>query len=173
MGGSAREAIVVDGKSAAVKQVYANIASDLQLSIERNDTLLTRAVLLKVMREVQEVMPYDEQRAEYISWEHHDDKLIGLSTYVKERAGVCRHQGLLAAYLIERLIKDDYMTGSVGIERNTVEVMGGTHAWAVYKTLVNGTEEVIVVDPAQRFVGTKVQAQSEGRWEYRLTTDKY
>lgn len=173
LGGSAREAIVVDGKSVAMKQVYEGVASELRQSFERNETLPMRAILLRVMHKVQEVMPYDGRKTEDISRQHHGDKLIGLSTYLKERAGVCRHQGLLAAYIIENLIKDGHMLGAVGVERNTVEDMGGTHAWAVYKTRSKGAEEVIVVDPAQSFVGTKAQAQREGRWEYRLTTDEY
>lgn len=173
LGGSAREAIVVDGKSVAMKQVYQGVAAELRQSFERNETLPMRAILLKVMRKVQEVMPYDDRKTEDISRQHHGDKLVGLSTFIKERAGVCRHQGLLAAYIIENLIKNGHMLGAVGVERNTVEDMGGTHAWAVYKTRSNGAEEVIIVDPAQSFVGTKTQALREGRWEYRLTTDEY
>ncbi len=173
LGGSAREAIVVDGKSVAMKQVYEGVATELRQSFQKNETLPMQSILLKVMHRVQEVMPYDGRKTEDISRQHHGDKLVGLSTYVKERVGVCRHQGLLAAYIIENLIKDGHMLGIVGVERNTVKDMGGTHAWAVYKTSSNEAEEVIVVDPAQSFVGTKAQAQREGRWEYRLTTDKY
>ena len=173
LGGSAREAIVVDGKSVTLKQVYESVASELRQSFEIKETLPMRAILLKVLHKVQEVMPYDDRKTEDISRQHHGDKLVGLSTYVKERAGVCRHQGLLAAYIVENLIKEGQMFGAVGVERNTVEDMGGTHAWAVYKTMSNGAEEVIVIDPAQSFVGTKAQAQREGRWEYRLTTDEY
>ena len=34
-------------------------------------------------------------------------------------------------------------------------------------------DAVLVVDPAQSFVGTKTQARREGRWEYYLSTDQY
>lgn len=173
LGGSAREAIVVDGKSDAIKGVYDSLNADLQSSLQRNETLLTRVILLKVMHKVQEVMPYNEVVAEKIGRQHSGDKLVGLSTFLKERAGVCRHQGLLAAYLVERLIRDGYMVGGVGVERNTVPGMGGTHAWAVYKAPQGGVEQVIVVDPAQSFVGTKAQAQQEGRWDYRLVKNEY
>lgn len=173
MGGSAREAIVVDGKSVAMRQVYEGVESDLRQSFARNETLPLRGILLKVMNRVQEVMPYDGRKTEDISRQHHGDKLVGLSTYLKERAGVCRHQALMSAYILENLIKDGHMLGAVGVERNTVEDLGGTHAWAVYKTRNNGRDEVIVVDPAQSFVGTKDQAQREGRWEYRLASDEY
>lgn len=173
LGGSAREAIVVDGKSVAMENAYKDITSELRELFERSETLPIQSILVKVMHKVQEVMPYDGRKAEAIGWYHHGDKLIGLSTYIKERAGVCRHQGLLAAYIIENLIKDSYMLGTVGVERNTVEDRGGTHAWAVYKKGPNGAGGVIVIDPAQSFVGTKAQALRGGRWEYRLSTDEY
>lgn len=173
MGGSAREAIVVDSKSEALRQVYKDVFSELRQSLEKDETLPAKLVLFRVMQKVQEVMPYDGQKTEYISKEHYGDKLIGLSTYLKEHAGVCRHQGLLAAFIIEGLIRDGIIDGTVGVERNTVEDLGGTHAWAIYKTRSGGSQEAIVVDPAQSFVGTKAQAQNEGRWEYSLGTDTY
>ncbi|MCA9348437.1 hypothetical protein KC867_03440 [Candidatus Saccharibacteria bacterium] len=173
MGGSAREAIVVDGKSVAMQKVYKGIESDLRQSFEQNATLPLRAILLKVMDHVQNAMPYDSSKTEEISHQYHGDKLVGLSTYLERGAGVCRHQALMAAYILENLVRDGHILGEVGVERNTVEDLGGTHAWAVYKTSSNDKYEVIVVDPAQSFVGTKNQAQHEGRWEYHLTSNKY
>lgn len=173
LGGSAREAIVVDGKSAALKQIYESFESELKQTYANNETLPLGSILLKVMKRVQEVMPYDATKTDAISQNHYGDQLVGLSTYVNKQAGVCRHQGLLAAYLLENLIKDGHIAGSIGVERNTVEDMGGTHAWAVYKLQKDGQEQVIVVDPAQSFVGTKEQAEREGRWEYRLATNDY
>lgn len=173
LGGSAREAIVVDGKSQAMKQAYQDLDVVLRQSLQRQETLQTKVVLTEVMRHVQEIMPYEANKAEDIGQQHRGDQLVGLSTYLKERAGVCRHQALLTAYIVENLIKDGYITGEVGVERNTVAKLGGSHAWAIYKTANNGSEEVIVIDPAQSFVGTKAQAQKEGNWEYRLPSDQY
>jgi len=173
LGGSSREAIVVDGKSVALRQVYESVERTLQQSLPGEKTFSLQAVLLQVMDRVKDVMPYDAPKAEEINRQHPGDQLVGLSTYLDARAGVCRHQALLAAYIIENLIVDGYLNGAIGVERNTVVDLGGTHAWAVFKTMVNGREETIVVDPAQTFVGTKAQALREGRWEYRLSTDKY
>lgn len=173
LGGSSREAIVVDGKSEILKNVYKTLLQELQSSFRRSETLVPQQVLIKVMFAVQQSMPYDGPKTEGISLEHYGDKLIGLSTYVKEKAGVCRHQGLLAAYLIEGLIQDGYLAGSVGVERNTVEDLGGTHAWAIFKPKTEIARTAIVVDPAQSFVGTKMQAEQEQRWAYRLSTDDY
>lgn len=171
LGGSAREAIVVDGKSETMKKVYESVLADLPPLSEHDGLLPLRALLLKVMHDVQITLPYDELAADEISAKHQDDKLIGLSTYVKERAGVCRHQGLLAAYIIERLINDGQMLGTVGVERNTVTEMGGSHAWAIFRPMRNVAEPSIVVDPTHSFVGTKARARTENRWEYYLNTD--
>lgn len=170
LGGSAREAIVVDGKSEAVKKVYGELEQELRTIFQNNETLLPQTILLRVMQKVQNIMPYDVPKTEQISSEHYGDGLVGLSTFIKEKAGVCRHQGLLAAYIIERLIDNEFLAGRVGVERNTVKDMGGTHAWAVFKPSPE-KEELIVVDPAQSFVGTKAQAERENRWPYRLSTD--
>lgn len=173
MGGSAREAILVDGKSVAMRRVYEGVESELRRSFTRDETLHIGIILSKVMTSVQDVMPYDGPKTANISGQHYGDKLVGLSTYLEERAGVCRHQALMAAYILENLINDGHMAGVVGVERNTVEDLGGTHAWAVYKSRHNGKDEIIVVDPAQSFVGTKDQALRDGRWEYRLASDDY
>jgi hypothetical protein len=173
LGGSAREAIVVDGRSIAMRRAYEGIVLELQQSIDEQKTVLTEVVLSNLIRVVQELMPYDGQRTREISRIHQGDSLVGLSTYLKERAGVCRHQALLAAFFIEHLIADGYLRGSVSVERNTVEDLGGTHAWAIYKPSSDESDAVLVVDPAQSFVGTKTQARREGRWEYYLSTDQY
>lgn len=171
LGGSSREAIVVDSKSTILRDVYERLASEFRRALSGNETLEARSALLQVMRRVQDVMPYNGDRTDEISQRYKGDMLVGLSTYVKEKAGVCRHQGLLAAFIIENLISDGFLPGSVGVERNTVEDRGGTHAWAIYKTSENGKQESVVVDPAQSFVGTKEQANKDGRWEYRLNSD--
>lgn len=170
LGSSSREAIVVDGKSQALREVYGDVAAGLRWELRNNRTVPVEALLRNVTDKVQEVMPYDGEAAERISREYQGDQLVGLSRYVNEEAGVCRHQGLMAAYVIENLIRDNHITGNVGVERNTNLDVGGTHAWAVY-TPEHGNEDAHVVDPAHDFVGTKAQARREGRWEYSLSSD--
>lgn len=155
-----------------MKHVYDSVASELRQIIGIDRTLPIRDILKIVMNKVKEVMPYDGLKTESISRQYNGDMLVGLSTFINEHAGVCRHQGLLAAYIIENLIREGLMTGAVGVERNTVKEIGGTHAWAVFKTKVDEDEELFVVDPAQSFVGTKAEALNEGRWKYRLNSDK-
>jgi len=172
LGGSPREAIVVDGESEELIEIYEDFLADLEASIVSDEIVTNEDALAKVMYKVQKILPYDDEKAEAMSRKYWGDKLVGLSEYLKgpQPGGVCRHQGLLAAYIVENLISDGVLRGSVGVERNTVQVMGGTHAWAIFKP-EHG--EAIVIDAAQSFVGTKRRAYHEGRWEYRLTTDEY
>lgn len=166
LGGSRREAILVDDKSRVLNQVYKDLYSELN----RGVTLMTRTVLTTVMRKVQEVMPYSGDKTKKISQPYSNDQLIGLSEYVDKRAGVCRHQALLAALLLENLISDGFLKGRTWVERNTIvdEDGGGTHAWAMYES-PDGIK--FVVDAAQHFVGTKEQAREKGKWDYYLSTD--
>lgn len=173
LGGGAREAILVDGRSETLKKVYEDLAENIRKGFKDRETATTQTILFQVMQKAQQVMPYDGPKTSQISKEFYGDKLIGLSTYVNQRAGVCRHQGLLAAYLTERLINEGFLNGGIGIERNTDDDFGGTHAWAVFKPGGGKTNETIVIDPAQSFVGTKNQAERENRWRYRLSTDEY
>jgi hypothetical protein len=168
LGGSAREAIVVDGDSEALEyaydKLYARIIPD---NPEQHLLRNTPAILNTVEEVVQSLMDYEPDRTEELSQAHAQDQLINLSTYVEAGVGVCRHQGLLAAYLLERLVLDGVLDGTVAIERNTIPDGGGTHAWA---TFAEGNE-LYVVDPAQGFTGTKAQARTQERWPYGLDTD--
>ncbi len=173
LGGSAREAIWVNGESEVLKKVYEELAQELRTGFKDRKTATTQIILIRVRDKVREVMPYDGPKTTSISQDYYGDKLAELSMYVNERAGVCRHQALLAAYLTEMLINEGFLRGGIGVERNTVEDYGGTHAWAVFKPEGGKPEDTIVIDPSQPFVGTKAQAERENRWAYRLSTDKY
>lgn len=168
VGGVSREAIVVDGKSAIMQQTYKDTLSKLyeKAANSESNILDLHTALKTILHEVQEVIPSNEEKTNYIGYTYRGDKAIGLSTYLEKGAGVCRHQGLLAAFIIENLIKDGFMSGNVGIERNEIKGLGA-HAWAIYKPTDNPKDD-IVVDPTQSFIGTKDQAQREKRWEYRL-----
>lgn len=170
LGGSPREAIVVDGRSNIMKQAYRRLIEEMRESFTDGDTLPTQTILVKVMEEVQARMPYDELSVDKISKPHYGDNPICLSTYILERAGVCRHQGLLAAYFIENLINDGYLGGKVNFERNRIRGIGG-HAWAVYRENDTNQNETII-DVAQSYVGTREQAFEDGRWKYYFGDNK-
>lgn len=100
---------------------------------------------------------------------------LPLAYYVSIRKGVCWQQGLLAAYLIEKLIDDGVVGGSVSTDRNkkrdvlrewadfsTDEWVG--HQWARY-TAPDGT--AYIVDPAQDYCGRLVDVDRKKRGHWR------
>ena len=93
---------------------------------------------------------------------------IPLNLFMQRKAGVCRHQALLSAYIIERLINEERMAGKVSIDRNFIPQKGG-HAWVRYE---DPTKEIIIIDPAQHFVGNIKNAPKDG-WNYKRPEDNF
>lgn len=172
LGGSAREAITVKPEvDPRIDAVYDHmtrkrILGRLMKKATGHSGGETVDQLNKVYETVKSVMKYDGDEVEKFSKQFSGDQQVSLGDYIEKGIGVCRHQGLLSAYLIEKLIADGKMTGKIKIERNTIPEYGGTHAWATY-TAENGTEYVI--DAAQDFVGTKREARARSStWDYYL-----
>lgn len=165
MGGNAREAIVVDGKSRIMADNHQTLADKLKPSSPEEATITEEQILNHVMHAVQAVMPYNGSKVSELSEAYKTDRLISLSTYLEQGAGVCRHQALLAGYFIERLIGEGLLIDSVGVECNSVPDLGGAHAWALFSN-ISGNQ--FVIDSAQSFVGSKRQARQQNRWEYAL-----
>ena len=83
--------------------------------------------------------------------------------------GVCRHQALLCGYLLEKLIKDERISGKVSVDRNFVEGLGG-HAWARYTT---DRGKVYILDVAQNYKGCLGDmTKKQSRWFYERPEDK-
>jgi hypothetical protein len=162
------EFIVVDDKSQLLKQTVDAFMGTLP-SGEDAETLSTQMILNKITLRVANIMRYDLGQTERMSRPHYGNKgLIDLSEYVEQGVGVCRHQALLAAHLIEEVISRGYLAGRVGVERNHDLEANGAHAWAVYKS---DTSADVIVDVAQSFVGSRKRAQQEGRWRYMVAND--
>ncbi len=170
LGGSAREAIVVNADSILLRAAYRDLKEKIEKQAMHGDI---RGMLTAAREMVAKVMPYDGDKVDKISAKYNGDQLVNIDEYILKKAGVCRHQGLFSAYMIERLINDGYLSGTVGVERNTVIEHGGSHGWAVFTPAESGDEDKIVVDAAQGFVGTKQRALEEGRWRYALATENY
>lgn len=162
------EQVVVDDKSRLLKKVVDDFMATLPTANEA-ETMSTTGLLNQVCLHVARVLKYDLPGAERLSAPHYGNKgLICLSEYIDQGVGVCRHQALLAAHLIEEVIERGYIEGSVGVERNQDLEANGAHAWAVYKST---TSDDIIVDATQKFVGTRKQAQQRRLWRYSVAKD--
>lgn len=99
-----------------------------------------------------------------------DSQKVALNKYIQKGVGVCRTQGVLSAYLVERMIGENRLEGTVSVDRNTrktLDGIAGGHTWARYRD-TEGT--VYIIDPAQGFVGCLEDA-TDKNWDYRRTED--
>ena len=106
--------------------------------------------------------------------------IVPFGWYIKERAGVCEHQALLAEYLAEQLRADGRISPWVKIhhERNHTPMLppgwqrngDGAHAWGRVQW---PSGKIAVLDPAQKYVGRILTGASDfsSRWLYLRDED--
>lgn len=102
-----------------------------------------------------------------------DHRKIGLSAYIDRGVGVCRHQALLAASMLEILRNQGFVGGRASVERSMQwpeQGDSGGHSWVRY---TSSTGEVYILDPAQDFIGTLRESRSRDKgWNYLRPEDK-
>ena len=191
LGGGKREAIVVDDDKypgalnrvydAAIANIYGVAESpngypgDVFFGLGKGNVLhpatigVRERVLVSVFAAVLEAMPYSSEIVSNIIDANNNDNKVTLNNFIEVGGGVCRHQGLLVAYVLERLQNEGELMSEdkVSIDRNGVPG-SGAHGWARF-TSSDGT--VYIVDPAQQFVGTLEEAQRTYRWPYDRPED--
>lgn len=168
MGESEREAIVVDEKYKKLNEVYQELVSRLK-ELEKNGKNLKSEVLSEVFRIVEEKIPFNEEAVLNINREYNiePDQKIALDVYIG-RGGVCRHQALLGAYLLEKLKEEGYIEGKVSVDRNFVEGKG-SHSWIRYQ---NSIGDIYIIDPARKYIGRLDEVNSDNRWFYERPEDR-
>ena len=125
-------------------------------------------IVQDVFKMILEKMKYDENLVESIIRDR-EDSIIPLGEFLDKGAGVCRHQALLAAYVLQRLHKEPLLGEKVKISVDRNEGFGGAHAW-VRVTLSNG--EVMIIDPAQNYCGLLKEAGERTKgWSYERPED--
>ncbi len=165
IGDSSREMIVVDDeKFPKLKKIYGDLFEKRKQELignrEREKTG-TAEILDTVYRHVLDVMPYSTEIAEEIRKQVIDRK-ISLTVFVDKKGGQCRHQVLLAGYLIEKMISEGLLDGKVAVNRNFIKIIGG-HTWVKF---TDENKQVYIVDPAQKFCGTLEEAKKIVPWFY-------
>lgn len=161
------EACVVDDKKDQFLIATYGTLLEIRRKAERNGASKNQYLLEDVWRLVLDKMPYSIAREEEIISQYGHNTKVVLGMY--EGGGVCRHQALLGAYLIERLIEEGYLTGRVSVDRNIVPGKGG-HAWIRY---TNSENEIIIIDPAQEFLGYLADVDDPyDKWFYARPEDK-
>lgn len=186
LGANAREAIVVDDSpenpaGQLLDKIYRERFQPLlrQLAIGYRSSLRDTA-LFAVYQAVLQTMPYNARMTREMV-EHYTggqpDKKLHLAVFAYHHLGVCRHQALLAAYLLEKLLtekdKELRLKGSFSVERNQLassdESLELAHVWVRYTT---SDGEVFILDPAQQKFGRlRDLIGKPGAWEYARPED--
>jgi|GEM_PF-2314190 len=147
IGGSEREGIVVDdGKDQILGQTFHELVTKIweDLSPGKTDP---KPFLTTIFNLVREKLPYSAAIVYQVGGNLKDEEIL-LGEFVKNKGGICRHQNLLTAYLLEKLIKLKLIKGKVSADRN--KFGGSAHAWTRYES---ETGEVFIIDPAMNYVG--------------------
>jgi hypothetical protein len=165
LGAHAREAIVVDdSKDMELQRIYGKVMRRKQ-SLQADGGQVRGRLIEEVWNVVQEEMPYDKENVDRITAGYNEpDHKVLLSAFLE--GGICRHQALLAGYLIERMIKEGILQGRVSVDRNSVKGKGG-HAWVRY---TNSIGKIFIIDAARKYIGALDEVR-QNRWFYERPED--
>jgi len=165
VGTSPREAIVVDDqKDQILARAYSVLFARQKAKAAINGDDWKETILNEAFDLARELLPYDLSGVERVNKENgvEDDGKIQLGAYIVKKCGVCRHQALLVAYLLEKFIDDGYLQGTVSFNRNAVDKKGG-HGFVRY---TNSRGKVIIIDPAKGRGGL-IEEMPNNKWDYR------
>lgn len=154
-----KEVIVVDDKEQPMLKLMYNI---LRKRLENNDRG-QEGVLEAVFKITEKALPY--------TTEIDDSKIdlfvpVPLQKFVVKDAAECRHQALLAGYMLERLVMDGVIKGKVSIERNISDYVDAGHAWVRF---TDEEKRVYIVDVAKHMWG--LLPRISGEWSYKRPED--
>jgi|TARA_B100002003_G_C14024257_1_gene493891 hypothetical protein len=166
LGQGQREAIVVDfKKDHKLRGLYERVKDE---SLE-NGVFKKGRILGAVYQAVKESMPRQDYEAvkEIIhKYGVQEDGKVLLGLFIREGVGVCRHDALACAALLERFKEEGIVKGRASLDRNS-NYLGG-HAWCRY---TNSGGEVFILDVAQNFLGRLEESLNEDRWAYQRPED--
>lgn len=143
------EIIVVDSeKDIQLMECYHTLIGILRQEMSKAAKLGAAQQIKNTLRIVTNFVygriPYDSDCTNKLRKSFPNKQKIYLSSFF--HGGVCRHQSLLLGFLIEKLIADKYLVGSVSIDKNYVLGEDNAHAWVRYS---NRNIGVVIIDAAQ------------------------
>jgi len=177
-GGNEAEALVVDYDES--KPFYDELLDEVKRRSSRpgengRPVIDKKYVLNAVLETVRDKMRYSLEEESRIFQEYgggQKDRKVSLAIYIAEGVGVCRHQALAAAAMLELLRREGVIKGSARVNRSVQwpeEGEPGGHAWVRY---TNSGNEVYIIDPAQNYIGPLEEASHrKSGWNYLLPTD--
>ncbi len=188
LGAGAREAIVVDdtlnGKreNAVLNNFYRQDFLPHLERIAQNIKATPKNVALKFIFDItQKEMPANLHRTEAVVrslTKGIKDQKVHLSAFLENHTGVCRHQALLVAYLLEKLQQEKAegtkLTGTFSLDRNSMafadEQQIGAHVWVRYTTRHG---DAWIIDATQNHIGRLEDLMKDPTvWEYARPAER-
>ncbi len=171
------EAIVVDtDEYPDIYWDYFKDACDRARDDESGEVIRSN-VLGAVFDTVQANMRYSTKGVSNIrrAFGREDGHEIDLGVFMEVGVGVCRHQALACAALLEDFKEAGYLRGQVSLERShrwdpDNDKDRGGHAWVRYTTY-NGNPYIL--DVAQNYFGSVEDSTEEARWNYLRHEEEY
>lgn len=161
------DAVVVDDKhDPELLRVFAELMRRRKAA-ESRGIEFKNGIFEEVFNLVKETIPNNSSR--YIKhtegWDQ-PPQLVYLSEFFG--GAVCKHQALLCGYLLEKLIKDGRLRGSVSVDSNLLPLYGG-HSWVRY---INSEGGIFIIDVMLNSL-LKLGPEKSGdeKWDYRRPTD--
>jgi len=166
LGEGQREAIVVDSIDPRVRKLY-----ELAKNRATINGIFIKGKLLRIVYDVvAETMPRQDNYAvkKLVLREGlESDSKVSLGVFLEEGVGVCRHDALACAVLLELFKNEGLIQGKPSVDRNYSIVFGG-HAWCRY---TNSAEERWILDVRQGYIGRLEDAIPENKWAYQRPDD--
>lgn len=166
LGAGEREAIVVaenirlpsgEMREGLVSKCYRLFVLEREKRCKAEGKPFRHNILNDVYNEVRRLMKYDSAMVDRIveaSIRDRADQKVYLDQFLMNHAGVCRHQALLLAFFLEKLLTDPNpehrLDGEFSIDRNSVATPSqaiGAHVWVRFTSYSSG--RVYILDPAQ------------------------
>lgn len=165
LGEGQREAIIVDSIDPRVRNLY-----ELAKNRAMIDGILIKDKLLRIVYDaVAETMPRQDDDAvkKLVLREGlENDSKVSLGVFLEEGVGVCRHDALACAVLLELFKRDGLIQGKASVDRNSM-CFGG-HAWCRY---TNSGDERWILDVRQGYMGRLEDSLAENKWAYQRPDD--
>jgi hypothetical protein len=166
------EALVVDRQR--YPEAYHRLQNDVEARIsdlkEQGYNLpRNRLIPTAIFKTIRDTMRYSPAEVSILYWSNHskDGEKVELGNYIHAGVGVCRHQALAVASLLEMYTDSGELPGKVGVDRSKDWNPNGEldeHAWVRY---TNSANQVYILDVAQDYFGPLTNRRIEhGGWNY-------
>jgi hypothetical protein len=163
------EAIVVDSKK--YPEQYDRVFDEVAMRASDESGNIQRGLVLNAAFDVvSEKMQYSKDGVDQLLGSFGDFKdgdKLDLGAFIEEGIGVCRHQALVVAVMLEKMKEQGHIRGDISVDRSQRWSPNGEregHAWVRY---TSHSGEVMILDVAQDYIGLIQDSEGDKQgWDY-------